>query len=272
MRLAKGIAAVACFLVGLWLTLRAAGLLTAVLHAVPRWWPALPAAAGAAILIRSRSRGPHTAVSVGLIAASGVTFAIVHHAIPRTVWPFAAGAGLIVAGLALAYLAARGSPATGTGTARSQRVVVAFRSAARPTPAGLAWIRVYAFCGRLDLDITDSLPQGSRRKDPLMIEIVACLADVTLVARTQAEIHHHQAFVMPFGGADAWRGAPRFGHQEGGHRGQHGILQPRHSPVAESADGFSRYRAGATSESLSMSHLVMSMISCFSSRGVSRGT
>jgi hypothetical protein len=200
MRLAKGIAAAACFLVGLWLTLRAAGQLTAVLHAVPRWWPALPAAAGVAILVRSRRPGPHTAVSLVLIAASGVTFAIVHHAITRTVWPFAASAGLMAAGLALAYLAARASPATGTGTARSQRVVVAFRSAARPTSAGLARIRVYAFCGRLDLDITDCLPQGSRRKGPLMIEIVACLADVTLVAHTEAEIHHHRAFVMPFGG------------------------------------------------------------------------
>ena len=42
MRLAKGIVAAACFLMGLWLMLRAAGLLTAVLSAVPRWWPALP--------------------------------------------------------------------------------------------------------------------------------------------------------------------------------------------------------------------------------------
>ncbi|HTZ23375.1 MAG TPA: hypothetical protein VMC83_05225 [Streptosporangiaceae bacterium] len=198
MRLAKGIAAAACFLVGLWLMLRATGLLTAVLHAVPRWWPTLPAAVGAAILVRSRRPGPHTAVSLVLIAASGVTFTIVHHAITRTVWPFAASAGLMATGLALAYLAARASPAT--GTARSQRVVVAFRSAARPTSAGLARIRVYAFCGRLDLDITDCLPGGSRRKGPLMIEIVACLADVTLVVRTEAEIHHHQAFVMPFRG------------------------------------------------------------------------
>jgi hypothetical protein len=201
MRLVKGIAAVACFLVGLWLTLRAAGLLTAVQHAVPRWWPALPAAVGIAIVVRSRRPGPHTAVSLALIAASGVTFAIVHHAITRIAWPFAAGVGLIAAGLALAYLAARTSPASRTGTARSQRVVVAFRSAAPPTSAGLARIRVYAFCGRLDLDITDSLPQGSRWKSPLMIEIVACLADVTLVARTEAEIHHHEAFVLPFRGS-----------------------------------------------------------------------
>jgi hypothetical protein len=205
MRLAKGIAAVACFLVGLWLTLRAAGLLTAVLHAVPRWWPALPAALGAAILVRSRRPGPHAAVSLVLIAASGVTFAIVHHAITRTVWPFAAGAGLMAAGLALAYLATRSSSASSPDqrspmSGSDQRIVLAFRSATQTAPAGLARIRVYAFCGRLDLDITDSLPQGWRPEGPLMIEIVACLADVTLVARTEAEIHHHQAFVMPFGG------------------------------------------------------------------------
>ena len=111
MRLAKGIAAAACFLVGLWLTLRAAGLLTAVLHAVPRWWPALSAAAGAAILVRSPGPGPHRRVSIALLGASGLAFAIVHHAITRIAWPFAAGAGLMAAGLALAYLTARaGSP------------------------------------------------------------------------------------------------------------------------------------------------------------------
>jgi hypothetical protein len=196
MRLAKGIAAVACFLVGLWLTLRAAGLLTAVLHAVPGWWPALPAAAGTAILVRSRSRGPHTAVAVGLIAAACVAFTITRHLITVSVWPFAAGAGLMAAGLVLAYLAARCSPVSGS----DQRIVLAFRSAVLPAgSADLARIRVYAFCGRLDLDVTDCLPQGSRRTNPLMIDIVACLASVTLVAHPEVEIHHHEAFAMRFG-------------------------------------------------------------------------
>jgi hypothetical protein len=196
MRLAKGIAAVACFLAGLWLTLRAAGLVTAVLHAVPRWWPALPAAAGAAILVRSRSRGPHTAVSVVLIAASCIAFAITRHLVTVSVWPFAAGAGLMGAGLVLAYLAARSSPVSGS----DQRIVLAFRSAALPAgSADLARIRVYAFCGRLDLDITNCLPQGSRRRNPLMIDVVACLASVTLVAHREVEILHHEAFGMRFG-------------------------------------------------------------------------
>jgi hypothetical protein len=197
MRLAKGIAAVACFLVGLWLMLHAAGLLTAVLHAVPRWWPALPAAAGAAILIRSRSRGPHTAVSVGLIAASCAAFAITRHLIAVSVWPFAAGAGLMAAGLALAYLTARGRSSSVTN--QTQRIVVAFKSAQMPAAsAGLARIRVYLFCGRLELDITDCLSPKSRRDEPLMIEITACLGNVMVVAPAKT-VYHHEAFVMGFG-------------------------------------------------------------------------
>jgi hypothetical protein len=195
MRLAKGIAAVACFLVGLWLMLRAAGLLTAALSAVPRWWPALPAVAGAAILVRSRRRGPHTAVSVGLIAASGVAFACIHHLIVVTSWPFAVSAGLMTVGLALGYLARRSSPTTGT----DQRISVAFRSTQIfTTSPGLTRIRVYVFCGRLDLDIRECLSPGSFRDEPLMIEIVACLANVTLVAHPDVHIHRHEAFVMRF--------------------------------------------------------------------------
>ena len=78
----------------------------------PRWWPALPAAVGAAILVRSPGPGPHRRVSIALLGASGLAFAIVHHAITRIAWPFAAGAALMAAGLALAYLTARaGYPA-----------------------------------------------------------------------------------------------------------------------------------------------------------------
>jgi hypothetical protein len=198
MRLAKGIAAAACFLVGLWLMLRAAGLLTAVVHAGPRWWPALPAATGAAILIRSPGPGPHRRVAIALIGASGVAFAIVHHEIARTVWPFAASAGLMAAGLALAYLATRASPAS--GTTRSQRVVVAFRSAAPPAvSADVARIRAYVFCGRLELDIRACLPPGSFPEEPLMIEIVACLGNVAVVAYPGVAIHPHEAFVMGLG-------------------------------------------------------------------------
>jgi hypothetical protein len=197
MRLAKGIAAVACFLVGLWLMLRAAGLVTAVLSAVPGWWPALPAAAGAAILVRSPGAGPHRRVAIALLGASGLAFAIVHHAIALGAWPFIASAGLMAAGLALAYLATRASPAS--GTTRSQRVVVAFRSAASPAvSADVARIRAYVFCGRLELDIRACLPPGSFPEEPLMIEIVACLANVAVVAHPGVVIHPHEAFVMRF--------------------------------------------------------------------------
>ena len=34
-----------------------------------------------------------------------------------------------------------------------------------------------------------------------MIEIVACLANVTLVAHPDVHIHHHEAFAMRFGHA-----------------------------------------------------------------------
>jgi hypothetical protein len=197
MRLAKGIAAAVCFLVGLWLTLRAAGQLTAVLHAVPRWWPALPAAIGAAILVRSRRPGPQTAVALVLIAASCLAFAIAHHAITRVAWPFAAGAGLMAAGLALAYLTARGRSSSVTN--QTQRIVVAFRSTKiSPSGAGLLRIRVYIFCGRLELDLTQCLPPGRRPDYPLMIEITACLADVAVIAHPKTT-HYHEAFVMLFG-------------------------------------------------------------------------
>ena len=157
MRLAKGIAAAACFLVGLWLMLRATGLLTPVLHAVPRWWPALPAALGTAIVVRSPDPGPHRRVAIALLGASGLAFAIVHHAIARTIWPFAVGAVLMAAGFALAYLTARANSASVTD--QTQRIVVAFKSAQMRAALGLclARIRVYLFCGRLELDITDCL-------------------------------------------------------------------------------------------------------------------
>ncbi|HEY7265725.1 MAG TPA: hypothetical protein VH589_30095 [Trebonia sp.] len=196
MRLAKGIAATACFLVGLWLMLRAAGLLTAILQSVPRWWPTLPLAAGAAILVRSRRLGPHTAVSLVLIAASSLALAIIHHRIAVTAWPFGASAGLMAVGLSLAYVAIRSSSRPRDN--RTQRIVLAFRSARLPAAsADLVRIRVYAFCGRLDLDLRDRLVPGSLR-DPLMIEIMACLANVTLVAHPDVLIYRHEAFVMRF--------------------------------------------------------------------------
>jgi hypothetical protein len=197
MRLAKGIAAAACLLVGLWLLLRAAGLLTAVLHAVPGWWPALPLAAGAAILVRSRRPGPQTAVAIALIAASCLAFAAIHRQITVTAWPFATSAGLIAAGLALAYLAAHSSARP--GDKRTQRIVMAFRSTQVPAAsADLARIRVYAFCGRLDVDIRDCLAPGSLPDYQLMIEIVACLANVTLIAHPDVRIYRHEAFAMRF--------------------------------------------------------------------------
>jgi hypothetical protein len=197
MRLAKGIAAAACLLVGLWLMLRAAGLLTGVLSAVPRWWPALPAAAGLAILVRSPRPGPHRRLAIVLLGASGLGFAIVHHALALRVWPFAAGAGLVAAGFALAYMTARADSTSVTD--QTQRIVVAFKSTQlQAASADLARIRVYLFCGRLELDITDCLSPGSLPDEPLMIEIVACLGNVKVVAPDET-VYPHKAFVMRFG-------------------------------------------------------------------------
>ena len=197
MRLAKGIVAVACVLTGLWLMLRAAGVLTVVLRTVPHWWPTLPLAVGAAILIRSPRPGPHRGASAVLIGASFIAFAIVHGLIDVSVWPFAAGAGLMAAGLMLAYRAARASPAKGRGH-RSQRVVVAFRSAAvlPEMSPDLARIQVYVFCGRLELDTRECLPEPWFPDEAVMIEITVCLGNVTVVRHPTVRVHHHEAFAM----------------------------------------------------------------------------
>lgn len=58
MRSTRGALAVACLLAGLWLMLRALGLLAVVLYGAGRWWPAFLLAAGVAILLRSVKPGP----------------------------------------------------------------------------------------------------------------------------------------------------------------------------------------------------------------------
>lgn len=199
MRLAKGIVAVACFLMGLWLMLRAGGVLTAVLRTVPNWWPVLPLVVGAAILIRSPRPGPHRGASAVLIGTSCIAFAIVHRLIAVSIWPLAASVGLMAAGMVLAYLAARASPVKGTG--RYQRMVVAFRSAVvlPEMSADLARIQVYVVCGRLELDTRDCLPEGWFPDEAVMIEITVCLGNVTVVVDPKVRIHHHEAFTMRLG-------------------------------------------------------------------------
>jgi hypothetical protein len=196
MRLAKGIVAVACVIVGLWLMLRAAGVLTMILRTVPRWWPTLPLVFGTAILIRSPRPGPHRGASALLIGFSCIAFAIVHHVIAVSVWPFAVGACLVAAGLVLAYRASRTFPAKETG--RSQRVVVAFRSAAAlpERSPDLARIQVHVFCGRLELDTRECLPEGWVPDEAVMIDITVCLGNVTVVRHPKVRIDHHEAFAM----------------------------------------------------------------------------
>jgi hypothetical protein len=203
MRLAKGIAAAACLLAGAWLTLRSAGLLPVVVRGAVRWWPALPLAAGAAILLWLRGPGPRRTVAVGLIISAAVGFALVHHLIPAAARPFAPGGGFLMAGAVLAFLAVRAYPSG--GNERTQRILTAFRSAKiRETSDKLVLVRAYVFCGHLELDIRDRVPPGPRKNEMLMIEIVACLGNVTLIAHPDVRIHEHEAFVMrpgkPVGG------------------------------------------------------------------------
>ena len=199
MRLAKGVVAAACFFTGLWLMLRAAGVLSAILSTVADWWPALPLIVGMTILIRSPRPGPHRGASAVLIVGACVAFAFVHRLIAVSVWPFAASVGLMAAGLVLAYLVARPSSAKKTGPSR--RIVVAFRSAVvlPKMSADLARIQVYVFCGRLELDTRECLPEGWLPDEAVMIEITACLGNVTVVRHPKVRIHHHEAFVMRLG-------------------------------------------------------------------------
>ena len=136
-------------------------------------------------------------MAIALLGASGLAFAIVHHAIAFTDWPFAVSAGLMAMGLVLAYLTARAD--TASVTDQTQRIVVAFKSVRMPAAsADLARIRVYLFCGYLELDITDFLSQKSLPDEPLMIEVVACLGNVTVVPPDRT-VYHHKAFAMRFG-------------------------------------------------------------------------
>ena len=87
----------------------------------------------------------------------------------------------MAAGLVLSYLAARISLAKETD--RCQRVVVAFRSAVvlPKMSADLARIQAYVFCGRLELDTRECLPEGWFPDEAIMIEITVCLGNVTVV-------------------------------------------------------------------------------------------
>lgn len=200
MRMARGALAVVSVGAGLWLMLRALGLLTVTGHDIERWWPALLLASGVAILLRSVRPGPHVAAALGLIGAGGVAFAIIRGAVPVHIWIFVASGVLICTGLALAFLSVK--PHHRQADGRAEQIRVMFRAAtSTPGTADLERIRALVFCGQLELDLRDIIPPGARRDRPLMVEITTWLGDVRVLAWEGVDIIDHKAFVLQLGKA-----------------------------------------------------------------------
>lgn len=195
MRLAWGALAVACLLAGLWLVLRALGLVGVVLHGAGHWWPALLLAAGVAILLRSAKPGPNIAVSIGLMAAGCIAFAIINVVMPERVWIFVAAGGLILVGLIFTRLAVRTRP---HATERlTQRITVLFRAEeVTPESAELQQVKVFLLCSYLKLDLRKIISPTQPRNTPLMIEVTAWVGNVELLVAPEVEWLDHKAFVL----------------------------------------------------------------------------
>jgi hypothetical protein len=194
-RLTRGAIAAACFSAGLWLLLRTLGLLGITAREAGRWWPALLLTAGAAILARSVRPGPHTAVAVGFLCAGGLAFATTRGLVAGRAWAFAAAGGLMAAGAASAWGSVSARP--GPAASRTPVILVVFRAARfRPQSSGLDGVKIFLFCGRLDLDLADVSP--GRDRDPLMIDITAWAGSVHVTVRPDIHVVNHKAFVMRF--------------------------------------------------------------------------
>lgn len=195
MRLAWGALGVACLLAGVWLILRALGLSGAVLHGAGRWWPAFLVAGGVAILLRSVKPGPHVVVSVGLIVAGGLAFAITRGVLSSHALPFIAAGGLITGGMIMAWLAATAQPDNVTRS--TERITVLFRPAeVRLSSAERKRVRVFLLCGHLELNLEDAIPPRQRRKSPLMIDVTAWAGNVHVVVASGVGVLNHKAFVL----------------------------------------------------------------------------
>jgi hypothetical protein len=195
MRLAWGVLAVACLVAGLWLMLRALGLVEVVLHGASHWWPTLLLAAGVAILLRSVKPGPNIAVSVGLMAAGGIAFAITNSVIAERVWIFITAGGLILTGLILTRMAA-GTRPHGTDD-RTQRILVLFRAAeVIPESDELMQVKVFLLCGYLELDLRNVISPEQRRNTPLMVEITAWAGNVRVLIQPRVRRLNHKAFSL----------------------------------------------------------------------------
>ena len=196
MRSITGALSVACFLAGLWLTLRMLGLLGVILHGIGRWWPILLIAAGLAIIVRSVRLGPHTVVSASLILAGGAAFAITRGFMTGRIWTFAAAAGLMAAGVILAWISVQ----LRTGQATSQSAVkwIFFRAGAfMPGSSDLERVRVFLLCGSLELDLRRAVSAGARQ-NVVMIDITAWVGKVNVIVPPDTYVVDHKAFVMRF--------------------------------------------------------------------------
>jgi hypothetical protein len=196
MRLVRSALAAACFLAGLWLMLRALGLLGAVLHGAGMWWPTFFVVAGVAILARSVRPGAHTAVSVGLICVGGIAFTATRGVINGRTWTLAAAAGLMAVGAIWAWMLVSIRPDRADDPAAT--TVVLFRAASfTPRSSELRRIRVLLVCGRLDLDLTEAVHPGLNR-DAIMIDITAWVGKVYVRVPPDVHVVNHKAFVMRF--------------------------------------------------------------------------
>jgi hypothetical protein len=73
-----------------------------------------------------------------------------------------------------------------------------FRAASfKPQSFELGLIRVFLFCGRLDLDIADSVQPGQDR-EVVLINITALAGKVHLLVRPDIDVFNHKAFLLRF--------------------------------------------------------------------------
>jgi hypothetical protein len=173
-------------------------LLAVVLHGAGQWWPAFLLAAGLAILLRSVKPGPHIAVSVGLMGAGCLAFAITHGIIAKRAWTFVAACGLMLAGIILARLTANIRPANSSG--RTERILILFRAAEiTPESSKLERIRVFLLCGHLELNLKKAMPSSQLRDEPLMVEITAWAGNVKLLIWEGVGKLNHKAFALKLG-------------------------------------------------------------------------
>jgi hypothetical protein len=183
----------ACLIAGLWFSLGSLSPLKAILDA-KAWWPALPAAAGVIILLRSPKPGPHIVFSICLIASGLLCFAASHGFIAGRTWSFIGAGVLIIIGAAMI-----GSVIRTRGTkVNPERAMALLRTTkAPPHSPDLNYIRAIVLCGTLKLDLRQALFAGQQRNVPLTIEVIALIGKITLEnVPPGTKVINHKAFAL----------------------------------------------------------------------------